>query len=984
MKVLKYTLQDLKRQKVKTTFAILGIFVSVLLLTLVGSLSDSLAYSNLDQATYEVGSADIVFQKQMQQDLNFNQYFPQNIIETQLNNITEISHFYPRIQTILSISFIDPSLENATVKRMLISYGLNSTAEQESNQLGTLWECEETNTNDKGELLYDRTSEIFKGPIPEEQCIVTAGTARLFHLQSGDTLSVKTAGKTTDLIVFKIVDPDLRFSRFETALVITDLSWMQTFLKEEGKVNTVLATLNHPEMIYNTRNLRSSTIKLQGIGQKIQEIIGFDYQVQLPKLTQLESSSQQMDFMNMTFYFIIIFSTIITGILINSILTTSVEERIREFGVLQVVGAKRKFTFKMVLLSGTMMGIIGTIAGTIIGTFVGPPLLNWLFTTVFPDVLTTFKITFIILPITAIRSLILGIVVTMVISIFPAFTAGKTNLADAIDPGRNTGNKQIKYHLKKEGSANLKLMGIGLGIAATGIFIFLVLPRIITGSGGPSLTNYIFTALLMLVLIGLVLVTIGFVPVIEALIANIFKPFIKKYYPVYRINLVRYRRRNIGNILMFAMTFSFIFFISTSLEMQTINNSTLFRFEYGGDLVLSNTGTIEDSNALDLKLVNEIRDLPGVAHCAPIDHNSFDFTKITWAMSNAGEEGVGNFNMGAIFGTIPKLSATIGDLGDYNNYYCSLVGIDDQYYDTVDHSLILWDRTTHSSDKDLQTLIQTRNNCIIAKSFADAMGITELPAQVRITMFDSENPDLPFNVSIFNVIGVSQGIPGVWNFRSNSMSLFMGAGVLLNMEDYAQLMQWGDPSSENFEVDKILIKMVDNSDENIRELKEFISNYYSENYEFIIDEPYKIINYMNDVGETTNTIMQIILFFSILVSLFGLIASMYSTILERMFELGILRAMGLRPRELRNMLMAEAVTVMVSSGMLGAIVGWFIAYLLQYNVSILTEMPAATAINVGTLIFTFLTSIGISIIGMFFITRKVEKMQVIDVLRSTF
>ena len=103
-----------------------------------------------------------------------------------------------------------------------------------------------------------------------------------------------------------------------------------------------------------------------------------------------------------------------------------------------------------------------------------------------------------------------------------------------------------------------------------------------------------------------------------------------------------------------------------------------------------------------------------------------------------------------------------------------------------------------------------------------------------------------------------------------------------------------------------------------------------------------------------------------------------------MFELRILRAIGLKPAELRNMLMAEAVTILLSSGSMGAIVGWFIAWMLETNMSVITEIPAVTAVNISTLASTFLFSVGVSIVGMFFITRKVEKMQVIDVLRSSF
>jgi len=57
----RYALDDIKRQKIKTMFGVGGIAISILLLTIVGSLSDSLSYSYLDQATSQAGSADISF-----------------------------------------------------------------------------------------------------------------------------------------------------------------------------------------------------------------------------------------------------------------------------------------------------------------------------------------------------------------------------------------------------------------------------------------------------------------------------------------------------------------------------------------------------------------------------------------------------------------------------------------------------------------------------------------------------------------------------------------------------------------------------------------------------------------------------------------------------------------------------------------------------------------------------------------------------------
>ncbi len=973
MKIVRYTFQDLKKQKVKTLFAIAGVLVSIFLLTVVGCLSDSLSFSYLDQATNESGSADITIDKISAQDLNYDPYFDETIIQEQLEGkIENIEHFYPRLFSLFSVEKYDEVLK-LDIKRQIIGYGINTTLEQESGEMGNLWICQNT-------LEYERTDEIFKGPIREGYVILTRGAANLYHAYEGDEITVKYGSEEHIFIVQAIVEHEHRFSRLESTVIIFELKHAQEIMDLEGKINSIHATLEDPENYYDTRNIAGSLAKIRVIAEAIQIEVGFDYLVSLPKMEQVQNIEQQSTMMTMTFYFITFFSMLITGILINSILTTSVEERIREFGIMQVVGGRRSFSFKMVFISGIIIAVTGTFLGTFLGAIVAPPALNWIFD--YFDI-WIIPMDFIILPQTIIRSLLIGVIITSIISIFPAIKASNLIIANAIDPSRRNDTGE-KYHLKKEGSVNLRLMGIGFGIALAGIFIFLVVPRILSGSGGPNLTNYVFVAVLLLILIGLVLATMGFVPVLERIVGLAFKPFIRRFYPIYRINLIRYRRRNNGSILMFALTFAFIFFISSVLEMNTANNSVFFEFEYGGDLVMSNMGSIEAENSITRELLDELRELPGIQSAAPIITNSpIDFVKLTSILFSMGAEGFDeNLDFEALFGGIQKLNSFAGDMGDFRNYYCNLIGVDENYYDTIDRDMLMWE--SGSSDELIQEVIESSRKCIIAKSLADGLGISDLPAEIKITMRDPNVDGDYGNITVFEVIGISKGMPGIFNFRSSEANLNTAPGIMVNFEDYCDLLEWGDPTSPDLILDKIIINVVDSEYEDLQDTLNYVDNYFSNDYEFILDESQTLIRFMDSANNTSSIIMQTILFFSILVSLFGLISSMYSTIIERMFEIGILRSLGMKPYEVRLMLMAEAVTIMISSGSLGAIIGWFIAYLMQTNVSMLTELPVVTAVNVGTLVSTFLISIGISIVGMFFITRKIHKMNIMEVLRQTF
>lgn len=390
-------------------------------------------------------------------------------------------------------------------------------------------------------------------------------------------------------------------------------------------------------------------------------------------------------------------------------------------------------------------------------------------------------------------------------------------------------------------------------------------------------------------------------------------------------------------------------------------------------------------------MMQEINELPRIKKVAPILHNGFDLAKafslFTDVMENGFDFSEGTFE--GVFGTIPKKSVSVGDVGDFKDFPATLLAVDDNYLDVVDHNLLIWDSATGSSDACFETLFNTPGSCILAKATADQLGITELGQLIRVTFY---HPDYDYwdygeyggNVTLMKVVGVSGGMPGMWNFRSGSMSALAGLGILVNIPDYCAYMDWGEPYADDMIVDKILINLVENTPENLQEVQLFIKEEFTGQYKFMLDEISSISSMIESNSNTINDIMEIVLFVAIIVSLFGLISSMYSTMLERMYEIGILRAMGLRQNEVRGMLMAESLTLMISSGSLGTIIGVFIAYLLMSTVGLITELPTVLTVNWGTLALTYLISIGVGIVGILGITWRTRKWRVIDTLRFSF
>lgn len=972
MRFIEFAWRDFKKNKTNAMFGIGGILISIFLLSTVAILIDSLSFSYLDMATSQAGSADIMFTRNINLDSGLDLYMDQNYIETTLD-VDEIDYFYPRITMLVDVR----SYWSLKSSRLMFN-GINSTREQDSGRMGDLFLCDP--------LTLETTKEVYQGPIPEDSCIILKNTAKLLNVTVGDWIELTYINKIKNFTVIAVCEQSLRFSLVETTLIITELPIAQDFLDQPGKVNAVYATLRDREKIYDARNIDRTTEKIRAVGTKIQQQLGFDYLILLPKMQQLEMS----EFMNMTMEIMMIFITIlcmlISSILINSILSTSIEERIREFGVMRVLGSHKKQNIIMVLYQGLFMGIFGSILGLVLSIFVVPPILTYLFN--YFNLWST-PIPFVILPSTVFQSLLIGIVTTILISLIPALKAGKVKITEAIDPFRKS--QESGYSLKKEGSANTRIIIAGAAISSIGLILFVLFPRIMALQD-MKLMTLLFMFLMLAILLGFVLTFMGFIPAIQWLLLQCFKPFIKKFVSIVHLSLKRNRRRNTGNVVMFSLTFSFIFFISSFISIRHEMIKTTMEFQYGADMVIINQGTYEQGNAINMDFLERINSLQGIKNTAPIVHNTIDATEILSIAFTSISGSMDFSSMGSLFSGIfnkSKYSTYIGDIAAFHEVDCGLIGVDQSYVDLSNPDYMIWDRDSGSNAEDaFRDLFDPSRNdtIIIAKCIADYIGVTTVGQKVRFEI--TEKGQYGGNVTTMTVVGITGGLPGFWNFRSSSFSVYMGAGVMISLKNYLLWMneditiKGGSPDQQP--IDKILFNLEDTSKDAINDAKSLINELFSDEFSFIVDDNISKLDLASQGDNTIEIILEMVLLLTVFIALFGLLSTMYSTLLERLYEIGLLRSMGLRVSNVRSMFIIESMIMMLGAGTLGMFVGSFIAYEMISNVSLFTEMPTPYSIDLLTLARTFSISIAVCIVGVILITRKIKKWTIMDIFRQTF
>ena len=132
-----------------------------------------------------------------------------------------------------------------------------------------------------------------------------------------------------------------------------------------------------------------------------------------------------------------------------------------------------------------------------------------------------------------------------------------------------------------------------------------------------------------------------------------------------------------------------------------------------------------------------------------------------------------------------------------------------------------------------------------------------------------------------------------------------------------------------------------------------------------------------------DTFFSITLNATLVICLFGLLSSSYSTIIERKKEIGIIRTLGLKGKQINHMFTVESLIIMLSSGTVGVIVGYATGFLLSTSINSLSDLPNLPSFPLSSMITLFAISIIFTLIGMRILLRKSRKKKIVDIYRET-
>ena len=202
-------------------------------------------------------------------------------------------------------------------------------------------------------------------------------------------------------------------------------------LKKGGGITDsfIFVPINSVQTVLNTKNYTSILISIREDLQAKEVAKAIKAEVPIVDAQTsgdvLQFAERAVRISDLVRFGISLVALIVGGLLVANTVMMSVYERIREFGLMRALGAKRNFIFGLVLLESLLLGIVGGLLGLVVGQLAAN-LVNW------------YTMGEIGLPLSAVTfrlasfALLVAVVLGLLAGFFPARTASRIKVVEAL------------------------------------------------------------------------------------------------------------------------------------------------------------------------------------------------------------------------------------------------------------------------------------------------------------------------------------------------------------------------------------------------------------------------------------------------------------------------------------------------------------------------------------------------------------------------
>ncbi|MBI4614472.1 MAG: ABC transporter permease [Planctomycetes bacterium] len=653
------------------------------------------------------------------------------------------------------------------------------------------------------------------------------------------------------------------------------------------------------EELYDSRDLPGSVLALRRVGEEIRAETGLSYHVFLPRAEILLAIQSMAPLLTSAFLLIGVLLLAISGLLIHSLLSISVEEKARDFAILRTLGVRRAFLFRLVLSEALLIGTAGVALGLTAG--VGVATVGFALLTRHADlVLHAF-----VRPWTLALAAGLGLASVVASALVPALRCSGARIVE----GLRVYKFQDLVPRRVEGrGVPWRLAGSGFVLTVlVGATIWAVVA--LATSGDPSTAALVIGGLVLTLLVGLTLSAQAAQPFLERAVLAAGRPILPIEAGLASQNLRRFRRRNTGTALLFTLSVSVVSLVGSVWTLQAGQIVSLARFLNGSDIRIWIRDGWRPNRQAPAPLGDALREEFG------------DQIEAVSRARTAGDEDV-------------RFSATVSDRVGLESVWVECQGIDGELGRALYEEESSFDEGSFedlarmargppplSIEPGLETSEPLHRRVVLHPDEGEMAISAGLAARLSVSRGDrlllTVRRGRIERQKVFRVTAVIRRLPGFRNVRASESGAF-GSTVLVSEAEFGTGRLFGPFGSRS----SWFVKL--RGDE---ELGDRIEEKLGERYPFHLRETSREVRRAKGWIVKGQLVLSFVLSLVVVLSFFSLLGSLYSTVLERVRELAILKSLGMRRRRILGSLALEAVALMSGSGLLGAVAGFVLAYL---------------------------------------------------------
>jgi ABC-type antimicrobial peptide transport system permease subunit len=316
--------------------------------------------------------------------------------------------------------------------------------------------------------------------------------------------------------------------------------------------------------------------------------------------------------------------------------------------------------------------------------------------------------------------------------------------------------------------------------------------------------------------------------------------------------------------------------------------------------------------------------------------------------------------------------ANVADTVNFRSANFTVYGVDGFLNDVLFTNLMEF---VAGGPEALDALLDDPQAIIISEGLADYLAVT-LGDTIKVR---GEGTDHVVNARI---IAIARKVPSISGISRSRTSAEFGSDALMSLDGFRALitpLDQAPPTPEINLLERVVITLSpDAAPETV--VDEISDRFRGEKQLWI--RSLKVQIEENQRAQAIQRIFLLVLTtISFTTAVFGVFAVIYVTVYSRRLEIGMLKAMGMRRRELTGMLIVESITMTLGAALAGIAAGAAMGYIAFYSDRALSQRPADFAFDTTVVPFIVIMVTLASILGAAFSARRIVTKRAVEILR---